>query len=329
MAKKIVMKDIADELGISVVSVHKAVSGKEGVSEELRTQIIEKAEEMGYVYDKNALLPEEISKNVAIIISEKFISEGSFYFKIYHKMIMKLSESGYIGMLEIVRESDEEKGSMPNVIKGNNLAGVIIIGEVKEALINTLNSTGNKIIFFDFENENYDIDTVIGDNINGGFLLTRYLYKHGYEKIGFIGSYKQTRSILDRYMGYRKYLIAHDIKFEEKWVLEDRDDQGRYIDFKFPQKMPNAFVCNCDVIAYRLIEALKAKGLNVPKDVAVVGYDDYADNIPEGVELTTYRVNVDGMIEQCVNILNNYRNGSIVKSGAVIVYGSIVERKTV
>ena len=329
MAKKIVMKDVADELGISIVSVHKAISGKEGVSEELRTQILNKAEEMGYSYDKKNGSEGEVSKNVAIIISEKFISEGSFYFKIYQNMIMKLSQAGFIGMLEIVRKDDEVNGRMPNVVNSNNLAGIIVIGEIKEALIDTLVTTGSKIIFFDFENENYDIDTVVSDNINGGFLLTGYLYKRGYKNIGFIGSYKQTRSILDRYMGYRKYLIAHDIKFEEKWVIEDRDEQGHYIEFNLPNKLPDAFVCNCDVIAYRLIDVLKEKGIKVPKDIAVVGYDDYAEKIPDNVKLNTYRVNTDGMIDQCVNLLNNYSNGILVKNGTTICYGNIVERETV
>lgn len=328
MVKKIVMKDVADELGISVVSVHKAISGKEGVSEELRSQIIKKADEMGYNYKKNDL-EEENSKNVAIIISEKFISDGSFYFKIYQNMITKLSEYGYIGMLEIIRADDEISGRMPNVVNSNNLAGIIVIGEIDDRLINTLRKTEKKIIFFDFENENYNIDSVISDNINGGFLLTRYLFKRGYKHIGFIGSYKRTRSILDRYMGYVKYLIAHDIELEKKWIIEDRDDKGKYIDINLPDELPDAFICSCDVIAYKVIDVLKEKGLKVPEDIAVIGYDDYADNIPKGIKLTTYRVDMDGMIEQCVNLLNNYRDGISIKNGTIICYGEIIERETV
>ncbi|MDE5863910.1 MAG: LacI family DNA-binding transcriptional regulator [Lachnospiraceae bacterium] len=328
--KQVTMKDVATELDVSIVTVSKALAGKEGVSESLREKIISKANELGYVFKSSKKQEERGSLNIALLISERFIDDGdSFYFKIYQKIIMRLSEKGFIGILEIVRSEDENKGILPNVVHMDSVEQVIVIGEMKTAFLEQLTETGLGIVFFDFENEEFDVDCVIGDSSNGGFLLTRYLVKHGYKRIGFVGDYKSTRSILDRYMGYRKYLIAKDQSFNEEWTVFDRDEKGKIKELILPKEMPEAFVCNCDVVAYRLIDTLKKAGYSVPEDIAVVGYDDYADRIPEGVELTTYRVNTDEMIRQCIHIVERRVRNRHYRRGTTVIYGDLIERKTV
>lgn len=199
--KRVTMKDVAAELDVSIVTVSKALAGKDGVSEALREKIIEAAKEMGYVFKGDKKKGEADSLNIAIIIAERFITDNSFYLKIYQKMIRELSAKGYIGILEIVRLEDEEAGILPNVVRMEFIEQVIVIGEMKTCFLEKLVQTKLGIVFFDFENEEFDVDCVIGDSINGGYLLTRYLVQNGYKKIGFVGNFKSTRSILDRFMG--------------------------------------------------------------------------------------------------------------------------------
>lgn len=327
--KQVTMKDVATELDVSIVTISKALAGKDGVSDALREKIISKAKELGYVFKNDKKGEGRGSLNIAIVIPERFIGDNSFYFKIYQKIIMRLSDRGYIGVLEIVRNEDEEKGILPNVVRMDSIEQVIVIGEMKTVFLEKLVETGLGVIFFDFENEEFDVDCVVGDGLNGGFLLTRYLVKHGYKRIGFVGDYKFTRSILDRYMGYRKYLIARDQEFDEEWTIFDRDAEGNIKELALPKNMPEAFVCNCDVVAYRLIDTLQKAGYSVPEDIAVVGYDDYADRIPEDIELTTYRVNTDEMIRQCIHIIEQRAQNKNYRRGTTLVYGKLVERKTV
>ena len=68
--------------------------------------------------------------------------------------------------------------------------------------------------------------------------------------------------------------------------------------------------------------------LEQEEDIAVVGYDDYSDNKLEGVALTTYHVNVEEMISQCMNILEQHCENSEYRYGTVISYGWLVERNT-
>ncbi|MGN0496254.1 MAG: LacI family DNA-binding transcriptional regulator [Lachnospiraceae bacterium] len=327
--KQVTMKDVAEAMEVSIVTVSKALAGKEGVSEVLREKIVEKAEELGYSMKKDKVKVENGDINIGILISERFVSDDSFYFKIYQKMIMDLSVKGYIGILEIVRREDEENAVLPNILRMNSVNQVVVIGEMAGVFLERLAQTGLGLVFFDFENEEFDVDCVISDDMNGGFLLTRHLVKTGHKRIGFVGSYRSTRSILDRYMGYMKYLIAKDLMFDKSLTIEDRDSDGRYIDLVLPEDMPDAFVCNCDPVAYRLISALEKAGYSVPEDVSVVGYDDFMDQSSEGVPLTTYRVNTDEMIRHCIHIIEQRVKNKNYRRGTTVVYGKLISRDSV
>lgn len=329
--KQVTMGDVAKEMGISIVTVSKALAGKEGVSEGLRELIILKAQELGYEYNGGRKAADTVSATIGIVISERFVgdNENSFYFKIYQKLLMGLSAKGYIGILEIIRHEDEQNGVLPNMLRMDSVSQVVIIGEMEPVFLEKLVSSPVSVIFFDFENEEFDVDSITGDNVNGGFLLTRYLAKKGHEHIGFVGSYHSTRSILDRFMGYRKYLIAKDKEYKSEWTILDRDKNGRYVELELPENMPTAFVCNCDEVAYAMIDKLSKAGYRVPEDISVVGYDDYAQRIPQDVFLTTYRVNAAEMVRCCLHIIEQRVKNKYYRRGMTTIRGELVERDTV
>lgn len=327
--KQVTMKDVAKAMDVSIVTVSKALAGKDGVSEVLRERIVDKAGELGYIAKGDRSRREDLNINIGIVISERFVSDNSFYFKIYQKMLMELSKKGYIGILEIVRREDEETGMLPNIVRMNSVDQVVVVGEMQSIFLESLFLTGLGITFFDFENEEFDVDCVVSDGVNGGFLLTRYLVKNGHKRIGFVGNYKSTRSILDRYMGYMKYLIAKEQIYDAKWTLPDRDEDGNFIELALPDDMPDAFVCNCDPVAYRMIDALEKAGYSVPEDISVVGYDDFVEQPSEEIALTTYQVNTDEMIDRCIHIIEERAKNKNYRRGTTIVYGKLVVRDTV
>lgn len=329
MRKHVTMKDIAQEMDVSIVTVSKALSGKDGVSDELRDRIETKANELGYVYKNSGSGGNDRNLNIAIMISEHFISDNAFYFKVYQRMIMELSAKGFIGILEIVRTVDEENGNLPKLVQLGTVDQVVIIGEMKQVFLESLNNAGISMIFFDFENEDFDVDCIVGDNLSGGYAMTKYLVEKGYRNIAFVGSYKVTKNILDRLMGHLKYKLEKDLPKPDSWLIPDRDRNGLSVEIGLPEDMPEAFFCNCDETAYRLIRKLNESGYRVPEDIAVVGFDDYAAQIPEGIRLTTYRVNTKEMIRQCMHIVEQRSSNPLYRRGVVPVHGKLIERETV
>ncbi|MCR5291557.1 MAG: LacI family DNA-binding transcriptional regulator [Eubacterium sp.] len=325
--KKVTMKDIAQELDISIVTVSKALAGKEGVGDRLREEIVEKAKELGYIFKKNDDI-ESVNRNVGILIAQRFVGDNSFYLSVYQKMLVEMTKRGMVGILEVVIESDEKNKVLPALLSINNVDHIVVLGEVNRDYLQALDATGKNIVLFDFENEDFDFDSVVGDNINGGYLMTRHLVKQGYKDITFVGNFRTTRSILDRYLGYRKYLLMKGIKLVKDNHIDDRDEEGNDVELVIPDKLPEAFFCNCDVAAYRLINKLNQLGYRVPEDVAVAGYDDYASNKIPGVELTTYRVNIEEMIYHALNMLEQKFRNADYRYGTVLSYGRVIERAT-
>ena len=109
------MKDIADELEITVMSVSKALSGKEGVSDELRAKIISKAEEIGY--KKASSSKETSSKNIGILVAARSLNANATFMSIQQSLIFQLSQVDYYGLTEIISEETEHLLIEPKLIK--------------------------------------------------------------------------------------------------------------------------------------------------------------------------------------------------------------------
>lgn len=329
MEKKVRMADIAQRLGISIVSVSKGLSGKDGVSEEMRGKIIAAAEEMGYVMPQPKKEEKTASGNIGILVADRFIADNAFYPALYRQVMVHSAESGYSAIMEIVSPEAEARCTMPAMIQGGKVDGIIFMGELRRSYLKAVIQSGLPYILLDFYDEELDADSVTSDNIAGGFRVTNALLQAGYREIGFVGSILATSSIMDRYLGYTKALLRAGIPIQGQWRLEDRDVAGRFIPIQLPDTMPRAFVCSCDEVAYNLVEQLKHRGYRVPEDVAVTGYDDYQFALVCDPPLTTYRVNVEDMGGMAAVQLLRKIKGKRFTGGNSVVGGRLVMRKSI
>lgn len=327
MDKKVRMADIAERLGISIVSVSKGLAGKDGVSEEMREKIISTAREMGYVMPQKKQ-ETRLSGNIGILVADRFFADNAFYPNLYRHVLRQCNESGFSGLLEIVSPEEERNCTVPTMIQARKVDGLIFMGELDRNCLRAMMQMGLPYILLDFYDDSLDADSVTSDNIAGAYRLTEHILSTGRREIGYVGSIFATSSIMDRYLGYTKALLRAGLTPRDEWRLEDRDEAGAFIPLKLPEKMPQAFVCSCDEVAYNLVELLKRKGYRVPQDVAVVGYDDYQFAQICNPPLTTYRVNVEDMGQMVVAKLVRRINGKRVTSGSTIISGRFVCRSS-
>lgn len=328
MEKKVRMIDIAQKLNISVVSVSKALSGKEGVSQEVRKKIIDMAKEMGYLKNE-PVKQEELSNGIiGILVADRFFSDNAFYSNMYRTILIKSNKAGFSAMLEIVSMEDEHNCVLPQMISSNVVDGIIILGEMNRDYLKVICGPKYPYMLLDFYDDEIGGDSVCSDNIHGAYKITSHLLEVGCTKIGFVGDVLSTSSILDRYLGYHKALLRKHISIREEWILKDRDDEGKFIDIILPEEMPQAFLCSCDEVAYKLVNKLIDSGFRVPDDVCIAGYDDYHYATLSNPQLTTYRVNVDAMGETVVSQLIKKIKGKNYTQGCVVINGSFIMRKS-
>ena len=336
MKNGVKMLDIATKLGVSVVTVSNALAGRDGVSEQMRKKICETAEKMGYKpsntkSEKKRLAMPKIGKNVGILTSERFVgARGTFYWELTASISNQLSQLNVCTVYECVTADSEKNGILPNMVTDNKVDGIIVIGQVHRSYIDCLSKLTMPLMFVDFYDNRYNIDSVISDSFNGGYMLTDHLVEKGHRKIGFFGTLNATSSINDRYLGYVKCIMENELEFRNEWIIGDRNERGILNDkIDFPDEMPTAFVCNCDETAFRVISALKSKGVRVPEDISVVGYDNYTVSSICIPTITTVEVDLTRMAEVSVGIMAKKLADPGYSEGRRIISGRLIEKESV
>lgn len=336
MKNGVKMIDIAKELGVSVVTVSNALAGRDGVSMKLRQKICETAEKMGYKSSNTKTerkndFASKPGKSVGILTSERFVgARGTFYWELTATVSNKLSELNIYTVYECVTALHEKEKILPKMITENKIDGIIVIGQVRRKYIELLNGIDIPLIFLDFYDNRFEIDSVNSDSFYGGYLLADYLVEMGHRKIGFFGNVTATSSIHDRFLGYIKCLMENNLEYRQEWTLDDRDENGiLFTKIKFPENMPTAFVCNCDETAFRVISALKSKGIRVPEDISVVGYDNYTVSNICIPTITTVEVDITKMAEAAVEIITKKLNNPEYSEGRRIISGKLIEKNSV
>ncbi len=335
MNKNVTMKNIADALGVSTVTVSKALSDKDGVGEPLRRTIKRKVDEMGYSYAASkAKGAQDGSKfNIGVIVASNYVDPDSyaFYLKMYHYIVLALKKINYSGIMEIITNEMRDNLILPVVAVDKKVDGIIVLGQFSTAYVQKVKDTGIPLVLLDFYDGELEADSVVTDNVYGAYALTEYCINMGHRKIAFVGSIHATASILDRYLGYYRALLTHHIPLRDDYVVEDRDENCLFRkEIKLPEDLPTAFVCNCDELAYLLMEQLRKKGLRVPEDISVVGFDNYTfiDYFTYR-KLTTVAVNVEVMADEAVMLLIHHIEEGAPSNIRKVINGTLLIRDSV
>ncbi|MBP5519563.1 MAG: LacI family DNA-binding transcriptional regulator [Treponema sp.] len=327
MRNVVTMKDIADELDVTVMSVSKALSGKDGVSEDLRAKILAKADELGYK-KAPASSDDQVSHNIGILIAERSMNANVSYMSLQQPLISNLIQLNYYGITEIISDETEHLLILPKILKENKVGGFIVLGQMSREYINLLKETNIPHLFMAHLYDN-ETSGIINDNLYAGYTLTNYLLDQGCKSVGFVGNIKFAEIVMDRFLGFTKALLHRGLELNMDYIIPDVNDYGEEQSLFLPDKMPESFICNDCRVAYKLIHYLEGLEYKIPKDISVAAFDDgiFADiGIPK---LTTYSVNYETMAqlgaESIVLKLENpsYHIGKKVVHGSVIVRDSV------
>ena len=318
------MREIGLEVGVSTVTVSKALNGKDGVSTEVRQKILEKAAEMGY-----SVPGSDKCLDIGVLIPSRYFDANSFYSMLYRLVVEKMTDRGHFSLLEIITPEMEAKEQLPNLLRSRRVNGIIMLGQPDKGYIRRIVEEALPVVFLDFYEESASADAVVGDSVYGTYRLTSHLIRNGHTRIGFVGERLATSSIMDRYLGYCRAMISHGLPLREDWVIADRDKKGNLFEqMSLPAEMPTAFVCSCDLTAAVLMKQLLALGLEIPRDVSVVGFDDFCMGMEPAVPLSTFRMDYGAMAAKTVQLLEERCQNTDAFFNRVVVCGQPVYRES-
>ncbi len=331
MKKKPTMQQIANALNVTPITVSRALNDREGVSEELKEKIKQYAYETGYLTKETTKKNTQSRPvNIILLVAEVFIkTDNKFYIDFYKKILDSLEENSAFGILKIIEEQEVEELAIPKLLLGDNIDGMIVLGELPSEYINELAKLNLPTILLDFYDEDLLLDAVVNDNFFEAYEMTRYLISKGHKDIAFVGNIKSTHSIQDRYLGYHKALLRSGITINKNFIISDRTRNGSYEELILPSPLPTAFVCNCDQIAFQLVQDLRSKGIQIPEDCSIASFDNSKFSTSCTPQLTTMDPNLDDMVKACVsNILKKVSQPNL-KTGLIAVKGALIERESV
>ena len=277
------LKDIAQRLGISEMTVSRALNGKSGVSEKTRRLILEEVERIGY--RKNSLaatLRRAKSFTIGVVIHSL---SSNYYSELFDGIQNYAKTKGFRVLLGCPEEDLELERNIVEAFLRRRVDGLLVApisGDKNIEYFSNLARSNIPIVFIDRHLlTSPQIDYVTADNIEGGFLATEHLILSGHKKIGFIqGSEPWCCEVMDRYKGYKRALEKYDLNGEYviscPESIKNQEENG-YLSilsyFKQNLSLTALFAVN-DNIAIGAIKALKELGFRVPEDMSIVGFDD-------------------------------------------------------
>lgn len=336
MPKAVKLADIAQKLGVSTVTVSKALSGQKGVSEEMREKIKQLADEMGYVKSDGAeKAKERKSYTIGIAVAERYLGDSpSFYWRLYQELSQSAMRKNCFTMLEVINYEEEQYIRMPKMVTEEKIDAMIVMGTFKVEYAQYLRRNVHlPLILFDTLGNEGEFDSVVSNNMMGAYRMTNYLFDMGHTKIGFVGTRLATASIDDRYFGYLKSAMEHGMEVQDDWLVDDRDRETGISDYtahyRLPvQNMPTAFFCNNDIAAMVIIRKLTESGYSVPQDVSVVGFDNYINEPFPKIGITTYAINTREMARRAIHILIHKLDNPDYSTGVYMIDGRFIERES-
>lgn len=301
--KKVTIQDVARELNLSRNTVAKALNNSDTVSYETRYLVIKKAYEMGYSKLSPAVLNQfklrnKMDETKTIVVLTR--REISVYL---NSIIMGISDELNINgcklQLNFISDDDEKNLVLPLNLQ-EEISGIIILSVFSKDYINQIMKYNIPVVFLDAPSNPEEVssygDIIIIESRESIKKITASLIEQGMRKIGFIGDITYCKTINDRYQGYLSAMKEAGLEPDSNIIATYHTERKFYKPeeveaavSKFPY-MPEAIVCANDEIALYLMRYLSSKGLSVPEDVAVTGYDNLEEMSKVKPFFTTVRV---------------------------------------
>jgi LacI family transcriptional regulator len=335
-AKEVTIYDIARQLGLSPATVSRALSNHPAVNKNTRKKVFNMARDMGYRSNTFASsLRRQCTNTIGVIVphlNSYFVSSA------IAGMEKVANEAGYTLLISQSLETSEKEIANAHSLFNSRVDGLLVSLANDTENIDHFEpylKRGIPVIFFDRVFPDERCTSIVIDNFKAGYEGTRHLIQQGCRRIVHITASRHRHVYLDRFRGYQMALLENGIAYEEENLIlanlgneQARQEAAHQVLRMDP--LPEAIFIANDTGAATCIRAFKEAGLQVPEDIAVVGFND--EPIAKFIEpnLTTIHYAGYEMGEIAANNLIHHLNGTqnISSTNTIILRSDLVIRKS-
>ena len=336
MKAKSTSLDVAHIAGVSQSTVSRALSDSPLVNRETRERIKSIARELNYKVDKNASnLRRQKSTTLALLLFEDKTSDGSninpFFLAMIGSITRACSSLGYDLLVSFQQFSQDWHAEYEDSHKAD---GLILLGygdfvNYQEQL-KKLEQHNTPFVLWGAQDKKGQAISLGSDNFQGGQIVAEHLLNQGRKAFAFIGGANlHCPEFMQRYKGYCSRLKLAGISGRVAQIDAINTQESGYeaaLRLLNRHKTFDAIACASDLIAIGVMRALQEKGINIPQDVSVVGYDDIPMAAFTNPPLTTVSQDTFRAGQELVTVLVDKIQGKAVSINQLC--GELVIRQT-
>ncbi|WP_294404083.1 LacI family DNA-binding transcriptional regulator [uncultured Clostridium sp.] len=333
--RRVTIKDIAEELGVSTATVSNVINGKtKKISDKTVERVQKKLEEKHYIPNMaGILLAQNSSKIMCVVIANHIKYEGKilqdpFISALMDSMSLQAEKNDYFMMIKISSDIND----IIRYASMWNMAGLILTGFCAQDYNSLRKRIHIPFVVMDgfFEPEEKCANVSI-DDFNGGFLMGKYLIRMGHRKIIYLSDNDMCMDH-NRYMGLKQSFIESSLNEKDIHLeiipMESQKRRNYYALLKKKIKDYTAIFCASDAYAIEVINYFVDNGYSIPRDISIAGFDDIPAAEIVRPALTTIRQDINLRAEKAMAMLNGQINGTIKEKSTVLPV-ELVERNSV
>lgn len=326
------IKDVALEAGVSVGTVSNVLNQKKHVKKEKEERVLAAIEKLGFQYNLTAkTLRTQKSNDIGLILPN---IRNPYYPEVARGIEDKAQEKGLsVFLCNTDRNKAKEREYIRSLL-AKNIRGLIIVKHQlpDEELLELCQTI--PLVLAD-ENPHtasrYKISSINNDDFGGIQAGLKYLQNNGHKKLGFIYGLNDSYSSTCRYRGFIDYCLEHGIEIFDQYIINGNYsmDGGYKAALKILKcaELPTAILAANDLMAIGAMRAFQEKGLNVPEDISIMGYDDINfANIVTPALTTIHQPTYELGIKSVELLLNNNLQNVVISGNKIICRNSVKKK---
>ncbi len=316
MHKKVTIADIARRTNVSKMTVSRVLSGKGPVAIETAKRVREIIDEMGY---QPNLIARSLSSKRSMIIGVIVPKTESIFMDEYIAQVLS-------GVMSIIKDNDyrimlfpmdlqrEQDTLYVDTARSNMIDGLLLLKtKVDDPKLPVLAKSGFPFVLINHKRIGEEYNFIDTRNIQGAKIAVQYLYERGHRNIAFVaGSLNETNG-KDRLKGFEEAMIELRLECRKNCIVcgdfnKDKAYQevGKLLVL---DERPTAIFCADDYMAIAAIQRIKEAGLTIPKDIAVIGFDNIELSAYVQPALTTIQQPLHELGVKAIELLLNLIDG--------------------
>ena len=334
----VTIKDLAAELKLSPATISLSLNNRPGVNERTRALVLETAARLGYEQITPTLRSVPLGRgNIRLVIYKKMgrvVADTPFFLVLIEGIEAETRRSGYQLLISHISDA----GSLDQVMKtvrDNPEDGIILLAtELLTQDSIPFFKSGHPLVVLDGSLSDSQCDTVLINNFQGAYDAAAELIRMGHRRIGYFKSRVPIYNFGQRSYGMLRALSDAQLSLREEDICSiEPSIEGAYSGVREwlenRTDLPTAFFADNDVIAFGAMKAMKERGIAIPDDISIIGFDDlpYCEIIDP--PLTTIKVFKQSLGKLAVDRLLGRMQGEADEIVRIEVATELVSRKSV